>query len=515
MQVNDEYIDELFARKLGNMEAVPPNDGWVRIENELNRRSRMTRRFWLAAASFALVLSVTATVVYMQTNTVADKGTTIAVRENASQQHEQQLSTVNNGNSATQQEEEQPSAQQGEINTSQGETLPVRTATVGSPASVGSTVSRKENNIAVYGTAEAPGVSAIPQNIAAVPDIREGAKTPSNIPVYSDSWNEMLRAQPIKANRLGMMSNKLARLKPEVSEKKAEETIAVATPSMPVYDDIAYMDVTAMSNISAKSQPRNRWEITGQFAPMYSYRAISSVPDGANKSDFDDAESPLLAYSGGITVAYRVFGRLSVQTGIYYSQMGQSINSVTPVTNMYVALSSNNAYTKNFVKTSTGNVTVASNVKSGVNTTYASYFNAESQSPPANAVATANVSSPAKYRMIERLDYLEIPLMVRYKIFDRKLNFYVLGGMSTNVLINNNVFVDDGSELVKGGSILMARPVNYSSTLGLGLGYQITGNLSVGLEPSFKYYLQSYTTSSQISSNPYAFGLFTGVIYRF
>lgn len=105
--------------------------------------------------------------------------------------------------------------------------------------------------------------------------------------------------------------------------------------------------------------------------------------------------------------------------------------------------------------------------------------------------------------------------MLRYRIFDRKLNFYVLGGMSANVLMDTNVFVDNGSEIVKGGTILMARPVNYSSTFGLGIGYQMMKNLSFGLEPSFKYYLQSYTTSSQISSNPYAFGLFTSVFYSF
>ncbi|MDR1171357.1 MAG: PorT family protein [Bacteroidales bacterium] len=493
------------------METTPPNDGWLRIENELNHRSRMTRRFWLAAASFALVLSVAATVVYIQTNAVMDKDTTTAVLEKGLQQYKQQLPTINNGDSATQLEEEQPIVLQGENNTPQGE-APMGTATATSPASVDPTALRNEDDIVIPGTAETQSVSTIPESAVAVSDIREDTEIASDIPVYVDSWDEILRMQPIKANRLGMMSNKLARPKWEVSGEKTEEPIVVAMPSMPVYDDIAYVDAT---NVSTKSQPRNRWEITGQFAPMYSYRAISSVPDGTNKSDFDDAESPLLAYSGGITVAYRIFNRLSVQTGVFYSQMGQSINSVTPVPNMYITLSSNNAYTKNFVNTSTGSVTVASNVKSDANTTYASYFNAESQSVPANTVAATNVSSPSKYRLIERIDYLEIPVMLHYKIIDRKLNFYVLGGISTNVLISNNVFVDNGSELVKGGSILMARPVNYSSTLGLGVGYQITGNLSVDFEPSFKYYLQSYTTNSQIISNPYSFGLFTGIIYRF
>jgi hypothetical protein len=510
MQIKDEYIDELFARKLGNVEATPPNDGWLRIENELNRRSHMMRKFWLAAASFALVLSVTATVVYMQTNAVMDKDTTIAVLEKGLQQHEQQLSTANNENSAAQQEKEQPMTLQGEKNTPQGE-APMGLATATYPASVGPTALRNENDIVIPETAETQSVSTIPESAVTVSDIREDTEIASDIPVYVDSWDEMLRMQPIKANRLWIMSNKLPQLKRDVSARKTEETVAVVTPSMPVYNDIAYVDVT---NISTRPRPRNRWEITGQFAPMYSYRAISSVPNGTNKSDFDDAESPLLAYSGGITVAYRVFDRLSVQTGVFYAQMGQSINSVTPVANMYVTLSSNNSYTKNFVRTSSGSVTVPSNIKSDVNTTYAPYFNAESQSVSTNTIA-ANVSSPAKYRLVERIDYVEIPLMLRYKIIDRKLNFYVLGGMSTNVLVNNNVFVDNGSELVKGGSILMARPVNYSSTLGLGIDCQIAGNLLVSIEPSFKYYLQSYTPSSQISSNPYSFGLFTGIIYRF
>ena len=158
---------------------------------------------------------------------------------------------------------------------------------------------------------------------------------------------------------------------------------------------------------------------------------------------------------------------------------------------------------------------MASNVKSDVNTTYSTYFNTESQPVATSNVSSAITSNPTKYRLIERIDYIEIPVILRYSVIDRKLNFYVLSGMSANMLVDNNVFVDNGSDLVKSGTILMARPVNYSSTFGLGLGYQITGKLLIGFEPSFKYYFQSYTTSAQISSNPYAFGLFTSVFYRF
>ena len=478
-------MDELFAQKLGNMEVSPPEDGWIRIENELNRRKLITRKYWMAAASLALLLSATATVVYIQTNLPTNPPvTTVATQENTGEES----FTANDNHAVTQIENRQNRsvAQQNKNNPTQ-----VRTAT--------NTQTITQSNVS-----DNSDVSDVPM-ISDVSDVLEDVKIDSNIPVYTDSWNELIRSQPVKLSQ-----RQIAQLKMIASNKQIVETGTLASTAIPQYDEMTLYDLT---NSSSKLKPRKRWEMTGQFAPMYSYRAISSVPAGVQKSDFDAAESPLLAYSGGLTVSYSVLRKLSVQTGVFYSQMGQSINSVIPVTNMYAAVSSNNSYTKNFVRTSSGSVTVASNLKSDANTTYSSYFNAEATEAVANSVA--NIASPAKYRLIEQIGYIEIPLVLRYMIIDRKLNVYVLGGMSANMLVNNNVFVDNGSEIVKGGTILMARPVNYSGTFGFGIGYQISRNLSVGFEPSFKYFLLPYTTSSQIGSNPYALGLFSGVVYRF
>jgi len=489
-------MDELFARKIGNMEVAPPEDGWIRIENELNRRKLITRKYWMAAASLALLLSATATVVYIQTGLPASQPViVVATQDNTSQGTEELPLSSNDGISSAQTESRQ------------NQTTPQRNTSNTAQAGVVTAMNTQmvaQNNVVV------PDVSVISvvSDVTVISDVPVVREDDSNIPEYTDTWNELLRSKPFNLSQ-----RQTAQLNMKTFDKqKVEVTANASTPTViPKYDEIAFYDIT---NSPAKTQSRNRWEITGQFAPMYSYRAISSVPNGVRKSDFDDAESPLLAYSGGIALSYSVINRLSVQTGVFYSQMGQSINSVIPVTNMYAALSSNNSYTKNFVRTSSGSVTVASNLKSDANTTYSSYFNAESTESVANN-SVANIASPAKYRLIEQIGYVEIPVLLRYRIIDQKLNVYVLGGMSANMLVNNNVFVDNGAEIVKGGAILMARPVNYSGTLGLGIGYQISRYLSVGFEPSFKYFLQSYTTSSQIGSNPYALGLFSGVVYRF
>ena len=495
MQVNEDYLDDWFARKLGNLEANPPEDGWVRIETELNRRSRATKRYWLAAASFALILSATATMVYIKTNinTDADQTMIAVVQDHTPQIADNQASVIQGDQSAAQ-PVAQPNRQQA--------TNPIAVQHI------------PQGQLPTQATVVYPpeNTQVAMQEEVAVPDIHEDViSNPSNHPVYMDSWNEMLKAQPAKESLRQSMSEKIAQLTLETYKNEGENVLPIVSPTMAGYDEIIYRDETGSYT---KSPSRKRWAITGQFAPMFSYRTISSVPGGMRKSDFDAAESPLLAYSGGITLSRNVMGRFSVQVGLYYSQMGQAINNLVSVPNMYAAMSSINPYNKNFVRTSSGNVIVASNLKSDVNTAYDAYFNPESQSAN-NPVAAANIASPSNYRLIERIDYLEIPVMLRYKIVDRKLNIYVLGGMSVNALINNNVFIDNGKELVKGGTILMARPVNYNSTLGFGIGYQINRSLLVEVEPLFKYFLQPYTTSSQIGSNPYAFGMFTGVIYRF
>ena len=461
--MNEDYIDELFALKLGNMEVAPPEDGWFRIKNELERRVRMARQFWMAAASVAVVLSATASTIYIN-NKFSNPETTAIFAENTLQQPVEELPTM---------EELPPAVAAADI------VYDEIVAVVSASVPVSSAVFIDENPITSLSSTVENEMYENPIIVA---------------PAHIGSLAKQL---PVFAIKTEMLSNQ-----PE-PVIKTEEIITAATTFIPVYDDFLFMDLAA---VSASPRSRKRWEVTGQFAPVHSYRAISSVPGGLRRSDFDDAESPLLAYSGGISLSYRVFGRLSVQTGVFYSQMGQLINNVTPVPNMYANISSNNAYTRNFVRTSSGTGAVLSNLKSNTNTSYSEYFSTESH---------FDIHRSEQYQLIERLDYIEIPLMIRYKIVDRKFSFHVLSGVSANVLLETNVFVDNGSEIVKSGTILMARPVNYSSAIGLGIGYQIIKNLSLGIEPTFKYFLQPYTTNSKINANPYAFGIYSGVVYRF
>ena len=102
--------------------------------------------------------------------------------------------------------------------------------------------------------------------------------------------------------------------------------------------------------------------------------------------------------------------------------------------------------------------------------------------------------------------------MARYAIIDRKINFHLLGGLSTNFLIASPVYLDNGDYYTDANNL---NKVNYSSTVGLGLGYNFSSNFTFSIEPQFKYYLNKINTNSSTDVHPYSFGVFTGVTYLF
>ncbi len=115
----------------------------------------------------------------------------------------------------------------------------------------------------------------------------------------------------------------------------------------------------------------------------------------------------------------------------------------------------------------------------------------------------------------QHLDYLELPFNLRYNVLDRDFKIQVLGGMSTNLLVNNYVTMESGGESKEIGYLSNIRNVNYSGNAGLGFVYQFLDQLSLSLEPRFRYYLNSVNDATLPSTRPYTFGIYTGINYFF
>jgi hypothetical protein len=115
----------------------------------------------------------------------------------------------------------------------------------------------------------------------------------------------------------------------------------------------------------------------------------------------------------------------------------------------------------------------------------------------------------------QSLEYLEIPLNIKYKIIDQSIQVQLIGGGSTNVMINNSVSAHTEAGAVEIGKTQDLRSMNYSGNAGIGIIYDLFESFSLSVEPKFRYYLNSVNTDLLPSTRPYTFGLYTGVNYTF
>lgn len=78
----------------------------------------------------------------------------------------------------------------------------------------------------------------------------------------------------------------------------------------------------------------NKWAIGGQAGPQYAYRTISADAPEQLSETYNQSENGIMAYAGGVQVAFKAARRFSVQSGIFYSKMGQSTSTQQAV-NVY------------------------------------------------------------------------------------------------------------------------------------------------------------------------------------
>ncbi len=253
----------------------------------------------------------------------------------------------------------------------------------------------------------------------------------------------------------------------------------------------------------------NRWSITAMASPTY-FSQLNYGNDALSRQ-LMASEQPLISYSGGVALAYKINKRISIQSGLYYSSVGQEVDGIstfvgfrpyenTKGTRIFEVLTSSGMiYTNNadvFLMDPTGDRVISQN--------------------------TNDVFDPGKANLQylnnslkQNFSYLELPVILRYKLIDRSLDLNLIGGLSYNFLVNNSVYtINDGKRYpigkTEGLSIM-----TFSSSLGMGMEYDFTKNISLNLEPTFRYYLNPFNNLEGVNIHPYSFGIFSGISFRF
>ena len=253
-----------------------------------------------------------------------------------------------------------------------------------------------------------------------------------------------------------------------------------------------------------------RWLIGAGFSPSY-------IMSPGSQADPDlramiESEQMQVTYSGGVSVSFTFSKRLSVSTGLYYSSMGHLIDNVSTYSGFAPYVSTKGS----------GDMTISTTSGKIVSTNSDLYLYDKTGSRVSTAF-NKDIFDPVKSELpfagsnlVQNFGYLEMPLMIRYKLVDRNIDINLLGGVSYSLLVGNSVYaLSMTGEKIPAGYTDGVSPFNISSSMGVGMAYNLSGSLSFNLEPMIRYNLSSLGYRTTGIPHPLSMGLFTGFFYRF
>ena len=472
-----KHIDELFKSRLVGHQAKAPENAWQRLNTDMHGKKKAVPLWYLrAAAAAVLLLLAFAAGYYLAVYNVADR---------------QQLAT------------EEPFQEiREEMNTSAENPDTGKNSQTFTDADHEIRSKPEQQQILTDNTeGRITGITAQPEPDHTGNQIAEGRTEPSrDVPGKTENINDQQQEIATPAG------DDLAKEKMPVIDHETD-------PVMPTQEEVPPMDPQMLQkllyneealaeDILNHSQKNNsKWSVGAQMSPVYSYRSIDGnglqIPNESVGNDyFEDVESGIVSIAGGISLNYRFSDRLSLGSGLYVSRIGQENNDVLA----YNDPGGNGMYK---LATSAGTVTI--NPRK-FETVITEQQISVKDSIPGDYIVNAS--------MVQNLDYLEVPLILKYKVLNKKLSFNLMGGLSPGILVNNRSYFNVDGGKVQTGTTENINPVIYNTLIGVGLEYAISKKLSINMEPTFKYSLSPVNTGSELRYQPYSISWFTGLSYK-
>lgn len=491
MTEDKHHIDNYFKQELSDLNVPAPPSVWENIESHLDHKKKARIfTFWSAlAAGLALLIGVSTYMSYEKTEHRATGVLTLSQPKETSPSNTSKNKPIGAGKQSI-------VANRKSLTPEISKKSNVKQTSV-------DILAAKKHNISVK-------VPEIANSIAVKPNANSNENT-----IIKEKFSNGSHKSGVLENSNSPYKQPLvAKLRTNTKNNLIIQTSVPQTTSITLETEAPFDAITENINVPTIK----KWSITGQLAPLYSYRTSNQSYNTDNNK-----EKGLMSYSGGLKVDYKASQRFSIQVGVYYNAMGQKVDNIK-VTTYPTNIAANNVNTMVlYTSNSLGPVSTTGTPEVNTNLFY-SYLTADSYNNATASVANrSHVTNTTKNgrvstndgSMIQKLNFVEIPLLARFKIIDKKISLHMIGGISTNLLVGNNViFKQDGtSENI--GQTSGINTVNYSSTVGIGINYGLFKKLDLSIEPTYKYYLKSISNINNVDFKPYSFGVFTGFVYKF
>ncbi|UCH14620.1 MAG: hypothetical protein JSV22_01330 [Bacteroidales bacterium] len=485
MSEKRENIDRFFKNKLENYEEIPGPVVWDKISEKLGHKKERRLVFFIGRVAAGITLVIALGLAYHYLNKDTSGELTETTEQSGDQVKEEAVSSP--GRLAE--------SEAGEIHDRlvESETGEVQGRLAESEA--GEVPGKKE--IAVDEVSNEVDIDKYEELISA------GQTT------ETDNFKSRIILSRIKAIIIDKIENiytddtRIA----ERSRKKGAEEHLMHTDYI-AEDEITYDD---------EKPVESKWTIGGQLAPLYSYRNVSSdYLDSYVKDQINAKESGIISYAVGLNVAMSPGKRLSIRSGIYYSKYGQQTDAVSVFASNTPQMAWNDQ-----PQESTTNVLISQSIgtvsNNNVDLKFNQAINSDAENQDELRYFSSQNTTDVQYdaSATQYFEYLEIPLIIKYKIIDRKIDLNVLSGISTHFLIGNDIYLDYDNMSDRFPENVNVNNMNYSGSLGIGIEYPILSKLMLNVEPRFKYYLNPLVRNPSYNIHPYSLGVFTGISYVF
>ncbi|MFA6403677.1 MAG: outer membrane beta-barrel protein [Salinivirgaceae bacterium] len=477
-------IDKIFKSGLSDYSQKPPVFIWDAIEHTMNRKRVKRRRniIYSIAASVALILSFSAGYLFTDVQFIG---------EPIAKLNEPNYNTVLEPLNSTNQK---PIAKPGaNVNKNSD------------PASVTVTATEKnqENDVAKE-TIELEKSADNNKVLNKESNVKKASSMGMLLPPGFGSTNQYPNESTfMEQETLVYREENVSRIAAKFAQPSQERDIIYVYRELPIYPDEYEEAISDNSNL---------WAVGLSATPLVSYRTVggtsneSMVLATANSTSDNNYsnEKPLTSYSAGVAVNYSVAKRWNIQSGVYFSEIGQVSENST----IYNTIDpSNNGYY--YLNTSSGNVKIngsPSELQNNINRSY------DMVSFP--GVINTNKDAAIGSDIIQTFNYCEFPIVVNYKLIDRRLDMKLSGGLSANVMYQNSIYLQKNDTKYNLDSENQDyKTMSYNGIVGFGFEYPILLNLNVNLNPTFRYALNPITSTNSVHT--YSLGIYTGLIYNF
>jgi hypothetical protein len=271
----------------------------------------------------------------------------------------------------------------------------------------------------------------------------------------------------------------------------------------------------AKGNGKTASAFRPEWRIGVQLSPSYASHTSDYSAEYAKTLTAAGSRSAT-GVGAGISVQVKTSRRWMVESGLYYSRNGDKSPGAGQLFSdkaeyAYFAVGDSRYYS-NAVSLQNGQLTM--NSTAGI----IRISQTPRDSKLVNGAVTAigmNSTLLTTGEFFQVFDFMEVPVTARYRLFDSKMDLDLLGGVSANFVVGNQVMLETSGSSEYVGRTGDIAPFGISGSAGFGIIYPLSKKISITVEPRASYWLSSLNKGSDVTFRPWKVGIYSGLTFGF